>query len=145
MAERHVADERGMARLGRELAGCVTAPAVIHLRGPLGAGKTTLVRAWLHALGHEGPVRSPSYTLVETYALAGIDVHHLDLYRVTDPEELELIGIRDLAGPRALWLVEWPERGGDRLPPPDHVLELAFEGQGRRLSGLPAALATETS
>lgn len=145
MAERHVADACGMAALGAELARRVTAPAVVHLRGPLGVGKTSLVRAWLHALGDEGPVRSPSYTLVETYPLAGVDIHHLDLYRVADPEELELIGIRDLAGPHALWLIEWPERGGDRLPPPDYVLELAFEGAGRRVSGLPAALATGTS
>ncbi len=141
MAERSVADPEAMALLGAELARLLTPPRVVTLSGPLGAGKTELVRACLRGLGHDGPVRSPTYTLVETYPLAACTVHHLDLYRLGDPEELELIGVRDLATADAVWMIEWPERGGDRLPPTDWALEIAYEGSGRRVSGLPDALA----
>jgi tRNA threonylcarbamoyladenosine biosynthesis protein TsaE len=85
-------------------------------------------------------VRSPTYTLVESYPFAGFEVHHLDLYRVADPDELEFLGVRDLAAADAIWLVEWAERGGDRLPAPDFVIRIAFDDEGRRVSGLPAAL-----
>lgn len=131
-----------MDALGRALAATLEAPAVIGLVGPLGAGKTTLVRGIVAGLGHEGRVRSPSYTLVESYAVGALTVHHLDLYRLADPEELELIGVRDLATPDAVWLVEWPERGGDRLPPLDRVIHIEYAGRGRRVSGLPGPVAT---
>lgn len=137
MAERTAADPDAMAALGAELAGALAPPRVVTLRGPLGAGKTTLVRACLRALGHEGPVRSPTYTLIESYPLGDRTVHHLDLYRLGDPEELELIGVRDLATADAVWLIEWPERGGDRLPPADWALEIAYADCGRRVRGLP--------
>ena len=137
---RDVPDEPAMARLGEELAGVLAPPAVVGLSGPLGAGKTTLVRAVLAGLGYHGRVRSPTYTLVESYELGAVSVHHLDLYRLADPEELELIGVRDLATADALWLVEWPDRGGDRLPPLDWSIRIEFAGRGRRVHGLPAAL-----
>jgi tRNA threonylcarbamoyladenosine biosynthesis protein TsaE len=140
MADRLVADETEMAALGAELADALAAPAVIFLAGPLGAGKTTLARAFLRGLGHTGAVRSPTYTLVESYPFDRFDVHHLDLYRVADPDELEFLGVRDLAASEAIWLVEWAERGADRLPAPDHVIRIAFEGTGRRVAGLPDAL-----
>ena len=140
MAERIVGDEEATGALGAELAAVLHAPAVVRLEGPLGAGKTTLARGFLRALGHAGAVRSPTYTLVETYPFAGFEVHHLDLYRVADPDELEFLGIRDLAASDAIWLVEWAERGGDRLPAPDHVVRIAFEGAGRRVAGLPDTL-----
>jgi tRNA threonylcarbamoyladenosine biosynthesis protein TsaE len=140
MADRLVADETEMAALGAELADALAAPAVIFLEGPLGAGKTTLARAFLRGLGHTGAVRSPTYTLVESYPFDRFDVHHLDLYRVADPDELEFLGVRDLAASEAIWLVEWAERGADRLPAPDHVIRIAFEGTGRRVAGLPDAL-----
>lgn len=130
-----------MAALGLELARRLAPPRVVTLSGPLGAGKTELVRACLHGLGHDGPVRSPTYTLVESYPLATCTVHHLDLYRLGDPEELELIGIRDLATADAVWLIEWPDRGGDRLPPVDWAIAIAYAGSGRRVSGLPDVLA----
>ncbi len=140
MAERILADPDAMDALGAELAGVLDPPRVVTLAGPLGAGKTTLVRACLHALGHAGPVRSPTYTLVETYPLADRTVHHLDLYRLGDPDELELIGVRDLATADAVWLVEWPERGGDRLPSIDWALTLDYHGDGRCVRGLPERL-----
>lgn len=130
-----------MAALGHALAGECTPPKVIGLEGPLGVGKTALVRAILAALGHTGAVPSPTYTLVESYRLAHCAVQHLDLYRLGDPEELELLGVRDLATDDAVWLVEWPERGGDRLPPLDHHLVLDYSEMGRRIDGVPDVVA----
>lgn len=140
MAERQLVDETASRALGHELAALTRAPLVVTLSGPLGAGKTSLARAWLHGLGHDGPVRSPTYTLIETYRLPAVTVHHLDLYRLADPEELEFIGVRDLAEEDALWLIEWPERGGDRLPAPDWQLTIEFSGSGRIVGGLPAVV-----
>lgn len=104
--------------------------AVIYLQGDLGAGKTTLVRGLLHALGHAGRVPSPTYTLVEPYEVGGRRLTHMDLYRIADPEELAYLGVRDLAG---ILLVEWPERGARFLPPADITLRLAVAEPGRLL------------
>jgi tRNA threonylcarbamoyladenosine biosynthesis protein TsaE len=104
---------------------------VIGLSGDLGAGKTTLVGGLLAALGHEGAARSPTYTLVEPYRLAGRDVNHCDLYRLRDPSELDDLGLRDLLEPRSLLLVEWPERAEGRLGIPDLSLQLGYLDTGR--------------
>lgn len=126
----HLPDADATDRLGAALAATAPAPAVVHLRGDLGAGKSTLARAWLRALGVQGPVRSPTYTLVERYPLAaGGEALHLDLYRIGDPGELEFLGLD--GADVALWLVEWPERGGASLPAADLVVALAIEGSGR--------------
>jgi tRNA threonylcarbamoyladenosine biosynthesis protein TsaE len=121
------------ARLARALLAAVLQdPFIVGLTGDLGAGKTTLVGGLLTALGHEGPARSPTYTLIEPYRLAGRDVYHCDLYRLRDPEELEDLGLRDLlAGPSVL-LVEWPERAGERLREPDLHLHLEYTEAGRQ-------------
>jgi tRNA threonylcarbamoyl adenosine modification protein YjeE len=100
--------------------------ATIHLSGDLGAGKTTLARGFLRACGVSGPVRSPTYTLVEVYETPAISVVHLDLYRLLDPAELEPLGLREWACPGYVWLIEWPERGQGHLPPPD--LSVALTG-----------------
>jgi len=102
---------------------------MVHLHGPLGAGKSTLARAWLRALGMTGAIPSPTYTLVERYQGAEGEILHLDLYRIADVGELEFLGLDGLS-PR-LWLVEWPERAGNALPPVDLHIELAFDGAGR--------------
>jgi tRNA threonylcarbamoyladenosine biosynthesis protein TsaE len=106
-------------------------PLIIGLTGDLGAGKTTLVGGLLEALGHAGPVRSPTYTLIEPYRLSGRDVNHCDLYRLRDPGELDDLGLRDLLIPRSVLLVEWPERAGERLGTPDLSLQLAYLDEGR--------------
>ena len=145
MADTRAATAGDTAALGATLARIVTPPCVIALQGPLGVGKTTLVRGFLRARGHQGTVRSPTYTLVETYPLGDATVHHLDLYRLSDPEELEHLGVRDLVASDAIWLIEWPERGEGFLPPFDWRLSLACEdGETRRVRGLPDALAGVT-
>jgi tRNA threonylcarbamoyladenosine biosynthesis protein TsaE len=106
-------------------------PLLITLSGELGAGKTTLVGGLLAALGHAGPVRSPTYALIEPYRLADRDIHHCDLYRLRDPDELDDLGLRDLLTARAVLLVEWPERAGDRLRAPDVALRLQYSEAGR--------------
>lgn len=98
---------------------------VVYLTGDLGAGKTTLARGFLHALGVAGIVHSPSYNLMDVYDTHTGAVVHLDLYRMRDSSELEPLGLRDEARPGALWLIEWPERGEGWLPPADLVITLA--------------------
>lgn len=124
----HLPDEGATVALARELANALPLPAVVHLYGDLGAGKSTLARALLRSLGVEGTIRSPTYTLVERYATRHGEAWHLDLYRIGDPGELEYLG---LDGAPALWLVEWPERGMGTLPPPDLVVRLETGLSGR--------------
>lgn len=124
-----LADSDATEALGQALARTRPANAVVHLRGDLGAGKSTLARALLRALGVAGAIRSPTYTLVERYPVAGGEAWHLDLYRIGDAGELEFLGLDE--GAAVLWLVEWPERGGASLPPADLVLSLQVEGRGR--------------
>jgi len=127
----HLADEAATVALGAALAASMPDRVAVHLQGDLGAGKTTLARALLRALGVTGPVRSPTYTLVERYPVAGGEAAHLDLYRIADPEELGFLGLDELADSALLWLIEWPERGRGLLPPPDLEIRLQVATLGR--------------
>lgn len=120
--------------LGARLAELLKAqpPGVIALHGGLGAGKTTLVRALLRALGVQGAIRSPTYTLVEPYTVAGMRLLHMDLYRLNEPEDLLGLGVFDDAPPEAWWLVEWPEKAAELLPPVCLTIHLLPDGEGRR-------------
>lgn len=125
--------------LGRALAATLPVLAVIYLEGDLGAGKTTLARALLRQLGVIGPVRSPTYTLIERYPTPQGEVAHIDLYRIADPEELSYLGLDDLAASVRLWLVEWPERGRGALPPADLRVQLALQEPGRSVKLIPGS------
>lgn len=117
---------------GRKLARLVPPNFTIYLHGDLGAGKTTLVRGFLHELGHDGPVKSPTYSLVEHYALKNLRIYHFDLYRLGDAEELEYMGIRDYFSGHSVCLIEWAERGEGILPKADIDLKLYYINSGQR-------------
>ena len=105
--------------------------AVVHLRGELGSGKTTCARSLLQALGVTATVRSPTYTLVDTYSTPALNLVHVDLYRLRSSAEVEELGLRDLTGPNSLMLIEWPEQGGTAVPPADLDLQLRYAGESR--------------
>lgn len=125
--------ESATLALGRALARALHPGLKIYLRGNLGAGKTTLVRGILRGLGYAEKVKSPTYTLVELYEVSSLYLYHFDFYRFADPEEWEEAGFREYFGAESVCLVEWPERAGDLLPPPDMEVTLAIDQEGRRV------------
>lgn len=127
-----LANEAQALQLAEVFARFRPASAVVYLRGDLGTGKTTFSRGFIQAAGHPGKVKSPTYTLVESYDLASGMIQHLDLYRLSDPEELEYLGIHELTQ-QGICLIEWPQRGEGVIPLADLTLEMIYEGNGRRL------------
>lgn len=134
MTEFCLSGEERQEAFGAALAQLVEPPCIIYLTGDLGAGKTTLARGFLRGLGHEGRVKSPTFTLLEPYELTAVNCYHFDLYRLADPEELLFLGIEDLLQPDAVLLVEWPERGAGVLPRPDLSIEILHAETERRLT-----------
>ncbi len=136
-------DEAATQQAATQLSTQIAPGQVIYLHGDLGAGKTTLVRGVLQALGHVGKVKSPTYTLVEPYTLSACTVYHFDLYRFQDADEWDAAGFREYFNPQSVCLVEWPERAASVLPPPDVELQLDILPSGRQLhvrSALPIRL-----
>ena len=130
----HLSSAKEMEALGATFASALNGGGVIFLHGPLGAGKTTWVRGFLRARGHLGAVKSPTYTLVESYLLPDGTTHHFDLYRLGDPEELEYMGIRDYFSDEMLCLIEWPERGEGCIGDADLALTLSYSDHERELT-----------
>ena len=146
-------DPAATERLGAALASGIGPGRVLHLRGELGAGKTTLARGLLHALGCAGRIKSPTYTVVEPYAVSSLNLYHFDFYRFSGETEWVNSGFRDYFAADAACIVEWPERAGPLLPPPDLEVKLELAGEARRalvtactpageswLSSLPSSL-----
>lgn len=138
MNQWELANEQETVQFGTKLAALIrdaetSAGMVVFLRGDLGAGKTTLTRGFLQAFGHHGPVKSPTYTLIESYQFDSDSVHHLDLYRLGDPEELEFMGLRDLMSGKDYFLIEWPEKGMGWLPEPELEILLEYRGECRQV------------
>jgi len=131
--------EHDTERFAAKLAAQITAPCWIALRGELGAGKTTFTRYLLRALGYQGTVKSPTYTLVEPYELDCFTLYHFDLYRLSDPEELEYLGFRDYVQARTVALVEWPSKGRGWLPEFDLSLEIDIIGESRQIRLYPGS------
>lgn len=129
----HITSGEAMAALGSVLAEPLAGGELIFLTGGLGAGKTTFVRGLIHALGYEGPVKSPTFTLVEPYSFPGLSVYHFDFYRLSDPLELEYLGVQDYFQDQAVCLVEWPERAKGFLPEADILVAIRFDGDARRV------------
>ena len=131
-----LADADSTRRIGHAIGDALaldsSAGAVIWLEGELGAGKTTLVAGVLGRLDAPGPIRSPTYTLVEPYEAAGRMLYHIDLYRLVDPRELEALAVRDMLSDHGILLIEWPSRAHANLPPADLQIEMHYEGSGGR-------------
>ena len=132
-----------MEHLGRTMAQLLSEVRTIYLRGELGAGKTTLVRGILRGYGYDGPVKSPTFTLIESYPLNDRVLHHFDLYRLEQPSELEDLGWREYFTDADICLIEWPERAGELLPQPCLDVIIRKTRLGRTVELVPHNTASE--
>ncbi len=127
-------DESSMNKLAARFSSCLTAPLLVTFQGEIGAGKTTFIRAMLRAMGITGPIKSPTFSLVESYTYNHLLIHHFDLYRIQDEVELEYLGFRDFFSSNAICCIEWPERTSFCLSLADIACSFSMEGLGRRLN-----------
>lgn len=130
----HVATEEDCQLLASQLAPCLSPPLVLTFSGEIGAGKTTFVRSLLRALGEVGAVRSPTFSLVESYQCKDLTLHHFDLYRINDVFELDFIGFRDYFSPQSICCIEWPERADNQLNQVDITLNFVIQDTGRQIN-----------
>ena len=128
-----VPDETAMIKLAAQFSACLTAPLLLTFKGEIGTGKTTFIRAMLRALGITGSIKSPTFSLVESYMHQHLLIHHFDLYRIQDEVELEYLGFRDFLSPNAICCIEWPERTSLCLGMADIACSFSMEGSGRCL------------
>ncbi|WP_251366302.1 tRNA (adenosine(37)-N6)-threonylcarbamoyltransferase complex ATPase subunit type 1 TsaE [Coxiella-like endosymbiont of Rhipicephalus sanguineus] len=126
-----ISSEKAMLLLGEEIANYYLKGTVIYLSGELGAGKTTLVRGFLRGLGYKGFVKSPSYSLVEIYRLSTLEVVHVDLYRLEEPEDYLNLGLSDYLKNNPILLIEWAEKSGKFLPSPTLWIKIDIQGKKR--------------
>jgi tRNA threonylcarbamoyladenosine biosynthesis protein TsaE len=131
---RHLATEAETLALGATLAAGLHPGMVVYLIGDLGAGKTTLARGILLALGVKERVKSPTYTLVEPYTISSLYLYHFDFYRLNYPDEWVDAGFREYFNSDAVCLIEWPDKAGGQLPAPDVTIDLAVAGDGRNIT-----------
>ncbi len=123
-----------MEAAGASLIQSLSTPAIVYLRGNLGAGKTTFVRGALRGMGYQGLVKSPTFTLVESYTFTDLTVHHFDLYRISDPEELDFIGVREYSTDSTICFIEWPDMGLRMLPKPSIEVNIEYLNNHRQLT-----------
>lgn len=126
-------DEKASQQFSRQLATCLTSPLVVTLSGEIGAGKTTIVRAMLKELGVKSAIKSPTFSLVESYVCDHLNIHHFDLYRIHHEEELEYLGFRDYFSKQSICFIEWPEHAEKALPGVDIRFNLSIKGAGREM------------
>ncbi len=134
----HLADEAATRALGERVAAVLQPGASVHLSGDLGAGKTTLARGLIRALGFPGQVKSPSYALVEPYTDSRLTLYHFDFFRFKDPGEWRDAGLSECFNERAIWVVEWPEKAAGVLPPADLRVRLEISPRGGRHAAIEA-------
>lgn len=137
----HLKDENATKQFGKELAQLVAPPLVLTFSGDLGSGKTTLIREIIKGLGIKSAIKSPTFSLVESYDCKGIQIHHFDLYRIGHSEELEYLGFRDYFTNQSICCIEWPEKAGTVLSAVDLCFKLSVEGAGRALQIIAPSVA----
>ena len=143
LIHRDIGEESQLAEFAQEFAPCLRPPLVIYLVGPLGAGKTTFVRALAGALGYSGRVKSPTYGLMERYEIGEMSLLHLDLYRLENEAELDFLALRDEFTGNSVLLIEWPGRGGSTVPAADVMVQFSEAVEDRSLTVSARSLAGE--
>tara|TARA_Y100001936_G_C15692683_1_gene466843 strand:+ start:83 stop:535 length:453 start_codon:yes stop_codon:yes gene_type:complete len=134
MIQKFIENEEAQLEFGNKLSSFISDKILIFLEGGLGAGKTTLTRGLIRGKGFHGNVKSPTYTLIEPYKIEGIDIYHIDLYRVNDINELEYLGIRDILSETSIVIIEWPQIGKNWLPEPDLLIQIDKKDNGRLIN-----------